>query len=481
MPRKKTSQRDNTAESSQKEGTPSKIDELFLASPSSIVNPAYESDVDGLLADALLKRVHEANTENDRLKRRVAALEQSKREAVTPRRSGRKTKSRVNEPDVTENDASPTRSSDDEFDGVAREVSSKYRTRKEIKVECYAGDGSIESYLAQFKLAARRNGWSEDEWADELTIRLRGEARELILPNDGAKVPRFEKLCKMLRERFGAMDIPALHVAQLRGRKRKEKESVPELVQWFTSVGAKAYPEETQRTRDRFLLEFFIGALTNERQRHYVRDDEPLTIAEAARSAIRWEGIHKAEEQWSKDTPTERRYTRAVVAQDTQAKSQTQTGGEALVNKVPVVAALTTDSGETLIKQLSENFAKTLAAGMDQLTTKMKEVLYESTPGYNPRTTLVSRYQKPVYNPRDNNGGKNRQTGTTNSSQCFNCGRSGHFARDCRSLLKCYSCGGLGHLAKACPYGRDDVNDNSHTQGNGQGRGMSGATVVPNQ
>ena len=163
----------------------------------------------------------------------------------------------------------------------------------------------------------------------------------------------------MLRERFGALDTPALHVAQSKGRKRKEKDSVPELVQWFTSVGAKAYPEESQCTRDRFLQEFFIGTLTNERQRHYVRDDETLTIAETARSAIKWEGIHKAEEQGSKDTPTERRYTQAVVAQQLLAKGQMQTGGEASVSKVPTVAAVITDCSESLIKQLSESITNT--------------------------------------------------------------------------------------------------------------------------
>jgi hypothetical protein len=40
--------------------------------------------------------------------------------------------------------------------------------RKERKMDFFTGTGNTESYLAQFRRVARRNGWPRSEWADEL-------------------------------------------------------------------------------------------------------------------------------------------------------------------------------------------------------------------------------------------------------------------------------------------------------------------------
>ena len=66
--------------------------------------------------------------------------------------------------------------------------------RKEIKVDSYSGNAAIDAYLAQFQLATKRNKWSRKDWAEELALRLKGEARNLILPDSRSKVPTYKEL-----------------------------------------------------------------------------------------------------------------------------------------------------------------------------------------------------------------------------------------------------------------------------------------------
>ena len=49
----------------------------------------------------------------------------------------------------------------------------------------FAGDSSIEAYIAQFQLAAERNSWPRHQWGIELALHPRGEARNVILPEIG--------------------------------------------------------------------------------------------------------------------------------------------------------------------------------------------------------------------------------------------------------------------------------------------------------
>ena len=195
-------------------------------------------------------------------------------------------------------DSSPSSSSSKEISNSdsdhSRERRSFRRTPvKEVKVDNNCGHSSLEAYLAQFRLAAAKNRWPSKEWGTELALRLREETRNLILPEADNDPLTFKKTVKQLREMFKEPKNPSFYVAQMRTRRRKEKEPA----QWFKKIGLKAYPSKRASTRERILLDTFVRALPDEQQWCYNWDTELKGLENFVSAALRYEAIWHTEDQ----------------------------------------------------------------------------------------------------------------------------------------------------------------------------------------
>ena len=160
---------------------------------------------------------------------------------------------------------------------------------KEKKVANYSGKSSWADYLVQFNIAAKLNGWDEDRKAMELATRLEGNARGVLADLTPEQQLDFNVLVSKLTQRFEPEGQLGIHQTQLRNRKRKRNETIPELLQEISRLVRKAYPAADEQTRSYMAVSSFISALGNEAQELFVYQKEPANLDEAGKAALSFE------------------------------------------------------------------------------------------------------------------------------------------------------------------------------------------------
>ena len=165
-----------------------------------------------------------------------------------------------------------------------------------INLGKYNGSGRWEDFLCQFRRASKVNRWTEDDRIELLCLHLEGTALEFVNGLPVGRVQRFEDLVEALEGRFGTERMATVFKCELRQRKRKRGESLPDLGQELRRLYRLAYPRATQEEQEEQLVDRFIEALGDRQQRLEVRRGRPQTLEEAIHVAMDAEAWEMEEE-----------------------------------------------------------------------------------------------------------------------------------------------------------------------------------------
>ncbi|XP_071123285.1 uncharacterized protein [Mytilus edulis] len=255
-----------------------------------------------------------------------------------------------------------------------------------IKPCHYNGSTSWTDYLSHFEMCALVNNWSENRKGLYLAVSLMGQAQAVLGDLPSEKRQNFSDLVSALEERFAPSSQTELYRVQFKERRQKASESLPELGQSIRRLSNLAYPTAPLDVRETLGKEQFIDALVDSEMRLRIKQSRPKGLNDAVRLAVELEVYNKAENKVREG----RGYLRQTLNDD-------ELGREEKITK-----------SDSPTKDIA-SWMQTMEKSLSTLTTEMAKLKLSGT----------------------NNKKRYTQSKRTNKG-CYNCGKFGHLARNCR-------------------------------------------------
>lgn len=159
------------------------------------------------------------------------------------------------------------------------------------KPSTYDGLTPWNNHLVHFETCADANNWTEAEKGMQLAISLRGQAQGALSNMPAEDRRNYRKLVKMLEERFQPSSQTELYRAQLKDRRRRATEPLPELGPEIRRLVNLVYPQSTVsvEVREKLARDYFLDALVDDEMKWGIQQSSPANLNEAVNKAVELE------------------------------------------------------------------------------------------------------------------------------------------------------------------------------------------------
>ena len=255
------------------------------------------------------------------------------------------------------------------------------KPRNFVKPATYDGSSMWNDYLSHFESVGLLNEWTETEKGLYLAASLRGLAQGVLGNQPRDERQNYAKLVKALQDRFAPLNQTELYRTQLRDRRQRAAESLPEMGQDIRRLVNLAYPTAPDDVREILATEQFLDGLHNSDMRLKIKQSRPSSFNDAIQRAVELEAFYKAE-----------------------------------IRRTENVRSMDQDSGQG---SKIDKFIETMEKNMQSLQREMKDV-----------KRWKFQMQKEGHDTRQMKE-EPRETTTNNDRRCYICGSDKHLRRHC--------------------------------------------------
>ena len=171
------------------------------------------------------------------------------------------------------------------------------RPKNLMKPATYDGTGLWNDYLSHFESVSLMNHWTDLEKGLYLAASLRGQAQGVLGNQATGDRQNYQKLVQALQDRFAPSNQTELYRAQLRERRQKASETLPEMGQEIRRLTNLAYPTASSELKEVLATEQFLDGLFDPEMRLKIKQARPVNPNDAIQRAVELEAFSRAEQR----------------------------------------------------------------------------------------------------------------------------------------------------------------------------------------